>query len=1193
MRATDSRTETLLLKLAVERGLLNENEVAALPGEDRGASPRGSGPPAGTRLRRLLQQGRLDERDLASLEDELVSQEITQVDVPWAPAGPGPRKRRASTPLASTPLRSRRHSVTVRDDLGPAATEGGELGVAGGVDWLQDTMTAPPLPPDADLSFLAGWDRYEIKSFLGAGGMGHVYRAFDPALKRQLALKFLRFNDRPQMERFLREARAQARIEHENVCKVFEVGQVGGRPYIAMQLVEGTTLIEAAELLTLEQKVRVVQQVAYGIHAAHRIGLVHRDLKPGNILLETRDDGSLHPYVVDFGLVHDQEAMVVTRSGAVTGTPAYLSPEQAQCTPVDRRSDVYSLGVVLYELLVGVLPLRGTSLAESLIKVVGEAPLPPTRHNPAIPRDLETIVLKALEKEPQRRYDSARAFAADLDRFLNGEPILARPPTLSYRLGKWVRRNQALAGVLAASSFVLLATAALSMRAQLRQAERARLLQRFTEEVSKVEADQRLAALLPKHDIRPHRDELAGRMQEIAREMDRLGELAAGPGHYALGRGYLALHREEEALEHLQKAWDLGYRSPEIAAGLGRTLAVLYQRTLLAEEPRGPRDRTEKPALAAPEPMIAADVARVDDVYREPALQYLANAASAEGVAPAEAAYLQAIDAFFRRRYDLASERIQQARALAPWLYEAHQLEAEVLVEEAEEHFQQGDYALALDRSRQAGEVYAALLEVARSDATLYAADCRRAVRAIAFELELARFNEAAAHWALARCDEALAIDADLAEAHTLKANLLSRWARYEVYFRHDPTPRLTTAIGEAAAAIALDPRQAEAHRYIGSASLVQARWQLDRGEDALPTLERALASANRALALQPALRSALLVRGNAAALVAETQAGGGLDPRQAVDTALAAYDQITRLNPFDPYPVNNSGKQLDLLASYELATGQDPLPTLQRALDAYRRAAELSPRNAFYQTNVCNAYLNRGDVLLRRDEDPSAELAKAKESCQKALEISTLHLNAFANLAAIGEASAGWEISQGKDPSASLKAGFAALAHYEEKGERDAFSSFQAARLHRLVGRWQERLGASPRAAYQRAHDAVEVGLAVNPRDTDLWLEAGELALVRARATGGGRGDRFLDDGRRAVEHLLALNPRHARGYALDGELLLMAAEGAASPAEATALAQRSAAAFEVAFGFNARLRRGLERAVEEARRRAGLTAP
>jgi serine/threonine-protein kinase len=229
--------------------------------------------------------------------------------------------------------------------------------------------TLPPddaveMPPLAGGSSLARWDRYELLDLLGKGGMGMVYRARDRRLDRIVAIKFLRVADPDATMRFLREARAQARIEHPHVCRVYEVGEIEGRAYIALQYVDGEPLQVAARKMPLEAKITVLRDVAMALHEAHRLGIVHRDVKPANIMVERTGDDQWVPIVTDFGLAREATVEIgLTASGAVLGTPAYMSPEQARgdIRLVDRRSDVYGLGATLYELLTGGPPFRTSS----------------------------------------------------------------------------------------------------------------------------------------------------------------------------------------------------------------------------------------------------------------------------------------------------------------------------------------------------------------------------------------------------------------------------------------------------------------------------------------------------------------------------------------------------------------------------------------------------------------------------------------------------------------------------------------------------------------------------------------------------------------------------------------------------------------------------------------------------------------
>lgn len=296
--------------------------------------------------------------------------------------------------------------------------------------------------------------KYHTAVPIGRGGMGEVLRAWDPTLNRHVALKLLRSSDPELEERMLREARAQARVSHSNICPVYEVGRHEGRVFIAMQLIDGRPLNEAAADLGIEQKARLLQIVAEAVHAAHTAGLVHRDIKPANILVERTPDGDLKPWVMDFGIARMVEVEGATMTGQVLGTPGYLSPEQArgEVSTIDRRSDVFSLGVVLYELLAGCKPHPGDSDMATLVSLLQDDPVPLRRRAPHVPRDLETVVMTCLDPDRERRYDSARALADDLGRFLAGETILARPTGIGRRIAVRARRHPVMAGLLAAAA---------------------------------------------------------------------------------------------------------------------------------------------------------------------------------------------------------------------------------------------------------------------------------------------------------------------------------------------------------------------------------------------------------------------------------------------------------------------------------------------------------------------------------------------------------------------------------------------------------------------------------------------------------------------------------------------------------------------------------------------------------------------
>jgi beta-lactam-binding protein with PASTA domain/tRNA A-37 threonylcarbamoyl transferase component Bud32 len=272
-------------------------------------------------------------------------------------------------------------------------------------------------------------ERYRVEARIGAGGMAEVYRGFDQVLDRTVAIKVLlpQFaRDAGFVARFRREAQAAARLNQPTIVGVFDTGSDGDRQYIVMEFVEGRTLADfmaSGRRPTLVQAVELTRKIAEALAAAHAQGIVHRDIKPGNVMV-TRDG---FVKVMDFGIARMQTDVTAPQTSSVIGTPTYLSPEQAQGQAVDARSDIYSLGCVLYELLAGRPPFTGDTPVAIAYKQVNETPVPPSAHNPEVPPQLDAVVMKCLAKNPANRYQSAEELAADLERVKKGQDVEATP----------------------------------------------------------------------------------------------------------------------------------------------------------------------------------------------------------------------------------------------------------------------------------------------------------------------------------------------------------------------------------------------------------------------------------------------------------------------------------------------------------------------------------------------------------------------------------------------------------------------------------------------------------------------------------------------------------------------------------------------------------------------------------------------
>ncbi|MCU0722333.1 MAG: protein kinase, partial [Planctomycetes bacterium] len=361
-----------------------------------------------------------------------------------------------------------------------------------------------PASPSADVKRIGP---YRVLEEIGRGGMGVVYKAFDPSLKRIVALKVLIGGEHASegaIARFRREAEAVAKVgSHPGIVPIYDMGNEGNLHYFAMAFVQGKSLSRLIDLgeINPRRAMTIAGQVARALHFAHQHGVLHRDIKPDNILVN--EDGV--PALTDFGLAKDvAEESHLTVSGTAMGTPQYMPPEQAdgRLEDVDVRSDVYSLGATLYEMLAHAPPFAGSSYQNTLYKVLKEEVVPPRKRNPAVPREAETICLKAIEKDRDRRYATAGDLADDVQRFLDGEPIQARPASLLYRVSKRVKRNLPLyatgaaAAVLLLSSlsFFLLVKPAMDLRREIE--EDRRLLREATER--RLEPEQKARALLGK-----------------------------------------------------------------------------------------------------------------------------------------------------------------------------------------------------------------------------------------------------------------------------------------------------------------------------------------------------------------------------------------------------------------------------------------------------------------------------------------------------------------------------------------------------------------------------------------------------------------------------------------------------------------------------------------------------------------------
>jgi len=1061
MQKVSLRADVRLLRLAVERGLLDWDDIEAVPRptESELATSSAWGP----WVSRLIEGGHLEETALIDL--------IRQLD-----------------PEADQPL--------------PVSEE--------------------PRAPVPD-----SWDRYHIFSCLGSGGMGSVFKAFDPKLNRFVALKFLHTKNRDHAAAFLDEARAQAQVEHPLICQVYEVGEVEEQPYIAMRFIDGRPLFEAARDFPLLTKIQLVQQVGDALHSAHQKGLIHRDIKPGNILVTTNQKGALRCVVVDFGLAQSVDAR--TGDGTeVAGTPDYLAPEQLAGDTIDHRTDVYSLGVVLYELLTGEVPFKGKNVAETLRAISRGDAKPPSSLSPEIPRDLDAIVLKCLAKNPGGRYAGATDLVRDLGNFLSAKPIEAHSGRLPYRTGKFLSRNRwvALASGLAIAA--LLALAALSLYTR-RQVERqGQLARRFGEEVKAMEASMRYATLLPPHDMSRHRKELDLQMQRLATEMREVGPIADGPGNYALARGHLALNRYELAKQHLELAWSAEYREPEVAVALGQTIGQLYEQATYAS----PLPRSTVIAQATRE-----ELARV---LRSPAVEYLrAGADETSGL------YLRALIGFYEGNFDQAIADADAAYASQPWFYEARHLVSKVHQARGQEATHAGEYEEALAHFDLAEAILEELSDVARSSIEIQISNCRCVNQRNEARRALGPLDQAVIDEALAACDRAIALDASAADAFSLKSRISRRWASDVARRGEDPRPYLETAIEFAQVAIAGNAKSSAAYQNLSAAHRQIGNWQRLRGIDPVPALEKAIEAAEAAIERQPEVALGYNSLGSANILLARHYITHGAEPESHLDQAIAAYNQAIDLNPSYTPALLNLGSAWTTRADWDRARGADSTDSSEKALVPLRQAIEINPNYLQLHNNLGNAYNTLALALVRRGEDPTDKINSALASYERALEISPDYAIGLYNLAFAQRMLARYQLLSGADSQAAESASETAIQRAIGLNATDPENFIEYAELDLLRAQRELRSGSNPTARVAAADASIRQARTLNSDEPRLfYLEAlGRRYLAQWSLESSAPAAALLARGLELADRAVALNPKLSESIALQAALLKLQA--------------------------------------------------
>ncbi len=886
--------------------------------------------------------------------------------------------------------------------------------------------------------------RYEIISKLGEGGISIVYKAFDSVLKRNVALKVLKVMDPVLIRRFFREARAQAGIEHENICKVYDFGEIDGIPFITMQFIEGLPLQEAVKNMSLEGKLIIIKKVADALQEAHRNGLIHRDIKPSNIMVEIRKDGDEKPYIIDFGLVKKIEESDSTFPGMIVGTIGYMSPEQIEgkMDEIDGRTDIYGIGALMYKIITGEPPFKGETF-ETLKEAMEGDPVPLIKLNKSIPKDVEAIVMKCLEKDPKRRYQSAKELSEDIGRFLNGEPTKAKTSIIFSKAFKKAKKNKTIFAVSSIAFIAIIFLITLVFYIQHRERIQRGFTIEFEQQIKYIEDTLWYTYSLPLHDIREEIEAVKGRLDQIEKRVKKSGRVACGPGYYALGTGYFALQDYERAKNYLELAWnEYKYRTPNVSYFLSLSLMMIYKMEDM---------KADRVADSEIRNKIKEGIKK-EYLYRAIELADMGRGAEIETWE-----YVEALKTFYDGKYSETLKKINLLKERFPWFYDAKKLEGETYRKSGIESMQKGEKERVLYNFSCAEKVLIDLSKNSESDPDVY-----KALSVLEIDLmELLIYHsgespEEAFRKAVFYAENALTVKPRDKEALNLLSHAYWRWGLYLLYKGGDPRDPLQKSTEFAKEVINLDPEDFFPYQNIATSSLEIGAYLISRGKNPRQYLEDSILYSEKAIKLNPGDFQSYNNIGLSYWNIGKWEFEAGKDPLPYFEKGIEILERCIKINSSFSSLNHTLGNIYMEKAYYEKVNKINPLPSIEKAKEKFEKAISLKPNNFLSFNNLAECWAMEGEWKMERGLSPEPELKNAREHLRKSLQIKQNFVWVYWSGAKIELIEAKWRIAKGEDPLPFFSKAFEFIKKGEEIGSLLIALYELKGELYRTKAEWE-----------------------------------------------------------------------------------------------------------------------------------------